>query len=100
MFDPFVQDAEVGRRSLPTPRTPAPRKRKATSQQAAGGVADARQTDGAANKDKDGSKRSKTTSSKGPMPTREMEIELWKEGFTCIAGVDEAGRDTRMYANV
>jgi hypothetical protein len=31
-------------------------------------------------------------SGKHPMPDRKMEFALWEKGFTCVAGVDEAGR--------
>ena len=35
-------------------------------------------------------KKSKTGSS--ALPDRRMEVELWKQGYKCVAGVDEAGQ--------
>lgn len=36
--------------------------------------------------------RSRATKLKAPGPTRELEAELWQQGYASVAGVDEAGR--------
>lgn len=36
--------------------------------------------------------RGRATKLKAPGPTRELEAELWQQGYASVAGVDEAGR--------
>jgi len=66
------------KRAPPPPQEAAAKKKKAPTAAAA-----------AAAKKK---KKRRTTPAAARGPTREMEQALWREGFPCVIGVDEAGR--------